>query len=183
MQQRNFAGTSQQTQSATAAHRRTAAPGSSTSQRSSSSAGASATMGQEPPLHRLPFNERRGREGAHGLLPRPRATNDDRDEERRRLRLKQGKLLPRDPWGPGEFVSSCALQERPCPKSWAAPPNARAESTKEILRRARRAVRRERFGGSSHKPDAKFGETREAHNFFVDWECRGHAFDRVRCWC
>ena len=28
---------------------------------------------------------------------------DDRAEERRRIRLKQGKLLPRDPWGPGEL--------------------------------------------------------------------------------
>ena len=52
------------------------------------------------------------------------ATHDDRAEERRRIRLKQGKLLPRDPWGPGEFVSSCALQERPTPEKWAAPPNA-----------------------------------------------------------
>ena len=33
-----------------------------------------------------------------------------------------------------------------------------------------------RFGGSSRKPDAKFGETREAHNYFCDWECRGHKF-------
>ena len=35
---------------------------------------------------------------------------------------KQGKLLPSDPWGPGEFVSSCSLQERATPKSWARRP-------------------------------------------------------------
>ena len=100
------------------------------------------------------------------------ATRDDRDEERRRLRLKQGKLLPRDPWGPGEFVSSCSLQERPTPEKWAAPPNA----PKALKKFFDEATDIKRFGGSSHKPDAKFGETREAHNFFVDWECRGHKF-------
>ncbi|CAH0373431.1 unnamed protein product [Pelagomonas calceolata] len=100
------------------------------------------------------------------------ATHDDRDEERRRLRLKQGKLLPRDPWGPGEFVSSCALQERATPKSWAAPPN----TPKALKKFFDEVTDVKRFGGSSHKPDAKFGETREAHNFFVDWECRGHKF-------
>ena len=100
------------------------------------------------------------------------ATHDDRAEERRRIRLKQGKLLPRDPWGPGEFVSSCALQERPTPKSWAAPPNA----PKALKKFFDEAIDIKRFGGSSRKPDAKFGETREAHNFFVDWECRGHKF-------
>jgi hypothetical protein len=100
------------------------------------------------------------------------ATHDDRDEERRRLRLKQGKLLPRDPWGPGEFVSSCALQERPTPEKWAAPPTA----PKALKKFFDEATEIKRFGGSSRKPDAKFGETREAHNFFVDWECRGHKF-------
>ena len=100
------------------------------------------------------------------------ATHDDRAEERRRIRLKQGKLLPRDPWGPGEFVSSCALHERATPKSWAAPPNA----PKALKKFFDEAVDVKRFGGSSRKPDAKFGETREAHNFFVDWECRNHRF-------
>ena len=100
------------------------------------------------------------------------ATHDDRAEERRRIRLKQGKLLPRDPWGPGEFVSSCALHERATPKSWAAPPNA----PRALKKFFDEAVDVKRFGGSSRKPDAKFGETREAHNYFCDWECRGHKF-------
>ena len=63
------------------------------------------------------------------------ANNDDRDEERRRLRLKQGKLLPRDPWGPGEFVSSCALQERPLSRKMGRAAD-RAESTEKVLRRS-----------------------------------------------
>ena len=76
------------------------------------------------------------------------ATHDDRAEERRRIRLKQGKLLPRDPWGPGEFVSSCALQERPTPEKWAAPPNA----PKALKKFFEEAVDVKRFGGSSRYP-------------------------------
>ena len=100
------------------------------------------------------------------------ASNDDRDEERRRLRLKQGKLLPRDPWGPGEFVSSCSLQERAYSKELGRAAD-RAESTEKffeevtdvkaawrLLPQARREVRRDAGGAQ----------------FFVDWECRNHRF-------
>lgn len=100
------------------------------------------------------------------------ATNDDRPEERRRIRLKQGKLLPRDPWGPGEFVSSCKLEERASPRGWAVPPCASAKQLKAFFDDA---IDVKRYGGAFER-EAKFGETKEAANYFVDWECRGHKF-------